>query len=59
MNPPHLRLIDRPRLKAQFQLELRDLWVGVFWRKTEIALHIYACVIPMLPLHITIERKRG
>jgi hypothetical protein len=56
-DPPHWRFIDRPTVKAQFQLELRDVWVGCFWRKTEIALHFYACLIPCLSLHVTILRK--
>lgn len=51
-----LRLIDRPRLKVQFQFEPRDLWVGVFWRRTTIALHLYVCVLPLVPLHVTIAR---
>ncbi|MHC4864613.1 MAG: hypothetical protein ACYTEX_11040 [Planctomycetota bacterium] len=52
-----LRLIDRPRLKAQIQWEPRDMWVGLFWRKTEIAIHLYICLVPLLPLHVTIARK--
>ncbi len=53
-DPPHWRIIDRPRLKVQIQFEYRDWWAGVFWRRTKIALHFYICLIPMLPLHITI-----
>ncbi len=49
-----LRIINRPTVKAQFQLELRDVWVGLFWRKTDIALHLYICIVPLIPLHITI-----
>lgn len=47
------RLIDQPRLIAQLQFEPHDLWVGVFWRRTEIAIHLYVCLLPMIPLHIT------
>lgn len=54
--PPSWRLVDRPHLKIQFQWEPRDLWLGLFWRKTKIALHIYICILPMVPLHITKER---
>jgi hypothetical protein len=53
------RLIDRPTLIAQFQFEPRDIWIGVFWRHTEIALHLYICVLPLLPLHITICTFKG
>jgi len=57
--PPHWRFIDLPTIKAQFQLEWRDLWVGLFWRRTEIAIHFYVCLIPCLPLHITGLRVRS
>ena len=40
-----LRFIDRPWLKAQFQFEPRDVWIGLFWRRTEIALHFYVYVV--------------
>lgn len=56
--PPHWRIVDRPTLKVQFQWELRDLWVGLFWRKTQIALHLYVCIVPCVPLHVTILRKQ-
>ena len=48
------RLVDRLRLKVQLQFEPRDLWIGAFWRRTEIAVHLYICVLPTVPLHITI-----
>ncbi len=48
------RIINRDRIKAQFQWEPRDLWVGLFWRRTDIALHLYICIVPLVPLHITI-----
>jgi len=53
-----LRFIDRPNLKVQFQLEFRDLWIGLFWRETEIAWHFYICLVPCIPLHIT-KRKES
>lgn len=57
-DPCHWRLVDRARLKVQFQLEFRDLWLGLFWRTTTIALHFYICLVPMVPLHITIAREK-
>ena len=54
-----LRIINKPRLIAQFQFEPRDLWVGLFWQRTEIALHLYVCLIPLVPLHVTIARVSG
>ncbi len=51
------RIIDRADVKAQFQWEPRDAWIGLFWRHTDIALHLYICIVPFVPLHITIRRK--
>lgn len=48
------RIIDKPRLKAQFQFEPKDWWIGLFWQRTDVALHLYVCLIPLVPLHITI-----
>jgi hypothetical protein len=52
------RFLHRPRLIAQLQFEPRDIWIGVFWRRTPIALHFYICVVPLVPLHITVSRFR-
>lgn len=58
-----LRIIDKERVKVQFQLELAQVWVGFFWMTREAFdpnckfLHIMVCFIPLLPLHITILRK--
>lgn len=55
-----LRLIDTQRVKAQFQFEKRDLWIGFFWRVLRqvpaplYTLHLCVCFIPMLPLHVTV-----
>ena len=53
MTLPRLRLWTSPRLIIQIQVEAKDLWVGVFWDHTPLCFHVYACVIPMVPLHIT------
>ena len=47
-------LIDRPRVKVRFYFERRDLWVGLFWYYSFGVRHFYVCVLPCLPLHITI-----
>jgi len=57
--PPKLRLIDRPGLKVQFQWEWRDFWVGLFWRTTKIARHFYICILPFIPLHVTVARGKA
>ncbi len=58
-DPWHIRFIDLPWLKVQLQFEPRDMWVGLFWRKTQIAFHLYICIVPLFPIHITkaLEQK--
>lgn len=52
----------RYNVAASFLWEPRDLWLGVFWRWRDAddewghLAHIYICVVPCLPIHITIER---
>ena len=59
----NFRIIDKPTLKAQFQFEPRDLWIGLFWRINRempppfYTLHLYVCILPLVPLHITILLK--
>jgi hypothetical protein len=54
--PPHFRIVDDPRLKVQVQFEWKDLWVGAFARRSQVGLHIYICLIPCFPIHVTIAR---
>lgn len=54
-----LRFIDRKNIKAQFQFEPGDLFIGFFWRRTDIALHLYLCIIPLVPLHVTVWWPRA
>lgn len=56
--PPSWRLVDRPTIKLQLQFEMRDCWVGLFWRKTDLAIHLYICLVPTIPLHVTILRRK-
>lgn len=52
------RFIDKPRLKAQFQFEPKDWWIGLFWQRTDVALHLYVCFVPLVPLHVTFALSR-
>lgn len=58
-----LRIINRKTLKAQFQFEPRDVWLGLFWRTLRqmpppyYTLHLYICLLPLVPLHITLLLK--
>lgn len=40
-------------LKVRLEFKLADMWVGVFWDKRGTALHIWLCIIPCFPIHIT------
>ena len=56
-NPAGVKLWKSERCIVRLQWEPRDLWVGLFWRKSEICWHIYICLIPLIPLHISILRR--
>lgn len=43
------------RVRVEFKCE--DLWIGVYWRKSAYALHIWVCFLPMVPIHF-IKRIR-
>jgi hypothetical protein len=62
VKPKHYRTFWR--VKVEFKKE--DFWIGVFWKRSSnvlrksndeywktYELHIWVCVIPMLPLHLT------
>jgi hypothetical protein len=43
------------RVKARLLFEPRDLWVGIYWnRPVRRALQVYVCIVPMLPLLVTL-----
>lgn len=46
------------KVKAKIELEPHDLWVGLYWDYHKLGLikqlNLSFCVVPMLPLHITI-----
>jgi hypothetical protein len=52
-----LRIWNGTAMKAQIQFEPRDLWVGLFWRQTDLCWHFYLCLVPVLPLHVTILKR--
>jgi len=50
-------------LYAKFELKIQDMWIGAFWKstkaktdkgETQVAIEIWICLIPCIPLHITI-----
>ena len=39
-----------------------DLWVGIYWKLEPLAfhyfdLHVYICLLPMLPIHLEFSRS--
>ena len=38
----------------RFEMKKQDMWIGVYWRQDRYALHVWVCLLPMLPLHIIV-----
>jgi hypothetical protein len=57
------RFINFSKIKVQIQVELRDFWIGLFWRTLHqvsppfYTLHLYICIIPFFPIHLTLLKK--
>ena len=41
------------RWRITVEWKLADLWIGVFWKRSDYALDIWACLVPCLPIHLT------
>lgn len=54
-------------IKCQFEWKLQDLWIGMFWKTARgiqatgcenwMCCDIWICVIPCVPLHVTIQNE--
>lgn len=44
------------KLHARFEFKIEDMWLGLFWRVTDKKIDVWICLLPCLPLHITVER---
>ena len=33
-----------------------DMWVGLFWRSVPGQIDAWVCILPMLPIHVTLRR---
>lgn len=55
-------------MRAQLEFKPQDLWVGIYWDVRwecqpphnddcvpQNNLHIWVCLVPMLPIHLTIK----
>jgi hypothetical protein len=44
-------------MRVRLLLEPRDLWVGIYWTWAEEGLRIYVCLVPCLPILVTMSRE--
>jgi hypothetical protein len=44
----------RGLVRVALEWKLADLWIGAFWKRGEYELDIWVCLLPCLPIHITI-----
>ena len=44
-------------IRFRFEFKLQDMWVGVYWLRslTLRQTDIWICLLPCLPLHITVR----
>jgi hypothetical protein len=51
----------RVTLDVELLIEPRDLWVGAYWRlqsrRRDTRLRVYVCLVPCLPLVITVTSQ--
>lgn len=52
------------KIIIQFEVKPADCWIGAYWRRQGRALHIWICLLPCLPIHLTLsisltERKHS
>jgi len=53
-------------MKVRLEFKPQDLWIGVFWKRLPgydpeeepvAEVHVWICLLPMLPLHIQWARS--
>lgn len=49
--------MPRKRVEVRWLWEPRDLWVGVFWNRALDYLLVYVCLVPCLPLVVSIRKS--
>lgn len=52
-----ITLANFERLAINLELKPQDCWIGVFWKKELYLLHIWICIIPVLPIHIMLFKS--
>lgn len=44
-------------LRIKWFFEIRDLWIGIYWTPNYPWIDIYICLMPCIPLRISILAK--
>ena len=44
-------------VKIYFFFEIRDMWMGLFWKDFEWGRSVYICLLPCCVIQITYERR--
>lgn len=44
-------------MSVRLEFKLQDAWVGVFWKKSPTATDIWICLVPCVPIHLTLNRR--
>ena len=47
-------------MKIRLEFKLQDMWLGIYWVRKHYfegsAMHVWVCLIPCFPIHITKEK---
>jgi hypothetical protein len=41
-------------IRIRLEFKVQDLWIGIYWSTTDSATDIWICLLPTLPIHITL-----
>lgn len=44
------------RVDISIKINWHDIWIGLYWNETDNALHIYVCIIPCIPVHVSLTK---
>lgn len=47
------------RARIRWEWKPQDCWIGVFWRTSQGWRDVWICLLPMLPIHISIPFEEG
>lgn len=44
------------RVAVALELKIEDAWIGAFWRRDLVSTQVWVCLLPCLPVHVTVYR---